>query len=107
MTNTHTQLSMSNFILWEDLKRRYGDRKYGAQQATSRSPVSITVNHYRYGTKVHHQTIWIWYTSADVKRGTPARYAASPDDVRRIKQTYPSIYTDVYTTRRNGQPFVI
>lgn len=105
--STPSASMMSNFILWEDLKRRYGERKYGARQSTSRTPVSITVNHYRYGTRLHHSTVWIWYTPADVKRGTPARYAVNSDDVRRIKQTYPTICTDIYTTRRNGQPFVV
>lgn len=103
---TQYNSAMSNFILWEDLKRRYGERKFNAKQATSRTPVSITINRYRYGTKLHHSTVWIWYTPTDVKRGTPARYAASPDDVRLIKQTYPALCTDVYTTRRDGQPFV-
>ncbi len=35
---TQHNSTMSNFILWEDLKRRYGERKFNAKQATSRAP---------------------------------------------------------------------
>lgn len=94
--NTQTQLPISNFILWEDLKRR----------ASRHAPTHLAINHYRYGVKVHHQTLWIWYTPDDVKHNTPTRYALSADDARRIKQTYPNSVADIYTTRRNGQPFV-
>ena len=99
MTQSNAQLpayTMPNFILWEDLKRR----------ASRHAPTHIAINHYCYGTKEHHQTLWVWYTPDDVKQGTPTRYAVSADDVRRIKQAYPNGVAVIYTIRRNGQPFV-